>query len=313
MADVSLDNGDGRWVVYATFSATGRPAPHAAEQIDAYMALGFQVAIIDASPEMSAERAEDWHRRGAIVLRRANVGYDFGSYAAGAAAIRERLGGHAAGLRLILTNDSCFGPFFPIGDVLAGFDARPADPKLVFGMTDSFETGTYHLQSYWLYFRPDVSDLALQFLREMKAASNRAEAIRCGELALSAFLLERGCRLQACAPIDSLVRRCARRHGTLWSILELSLRRKLKRYRYTRRGDGACLKYLLRRPGALNLLNPTLDLARALYAERLIPFVKVALLRENSSVDPALPRATRVDGLTNRDVAALLESYRPPG
>lgn len=57
--------------------------------------------------------------------------------------------------RLLLTNDSCFGPYRSIADIIAAFDGEAPEQRIVFGISDSHEYGRHHLQSYWLYFRPE--------------------------------------------------------------------------------------------------------------------------------------------------------------
>jgi len=89
---------------------------------------------------------------GTVVLRRANEGYDFGSWAVGLAMFPEvRRARH-----VILTNDSMAGPFEPIGPLLAAFEAAPTD---VWAVTDSHQV-THHLQSYFVGFNNGVLDEA---------------------------------------------------------------------------------------------------------------------------------------------------------
>ncbi len=301
-----------RWVVVATFNATGARAPHMTEQLAEYRALGFDVLVVDASPEIGAERRADWSRLATRWIQRPNVGYDFGSWKAGCDLIVGALSATADRLALILTNDSCFGPYVPIGDVLARFDVRPSPSGTVFGITDSSETGVHHLQSYWLYFPPGSSAVAIDFLGRMAMATDRESAINLGELALSRHLRERGCTLVAHVELNALMSRCAVRFYGRWlSLLEFLVRRMLKRYRYTRRGDGACIKFLLARPGALDFVNPTLDFGRFLFRTASSPFVKIMLLRDNPTGDAMLPAHTDVRAMTNAQAAALMSGSRP--
>ena len=83
-----------------------------------------------------------------VVIRRPNVGYDFGSWSIGL----ELAPAAATADRTILLNDSMAGPFTSLAPLLEAFDATPVD---VWGLTDTQQFGS-HLQSYFLGFRDGV-------------------------------------------------------------------------------------------------------------------------------------------------------------
>lgn len=305
MRELSVEHAGPRWVVYAAFDAAGRSSPHVIEQLAAYRQLGFYTLVVDTSPSISNQRADDWRLSATDWFHRPNVGYDFASYRSGLENLVEKRQVSVQDLSLILANDSCFGPFLPIRQVFHRLDAIPRDGKTVFAITDSHE-GHHHLQSYWLYFRPDVVRLALAFLRDMRIASDRGEAIEYGELGMAAYLRERGCELRAYCSVLGLLARYAPARGRLASLLELGIRRLLKRPLYNRKSDGACLKYLLGRPDATSDFNPSLGFGAQMYRGRLTPFVKKQLMRDNPYGDPAIPRGLDVSTLTNADVAHIL-------
>ena len=80
------------------------------------------------------------------VLRRSNVGYDFGSWAVAL----DRYPAIAAADQVLLVNDSLAGPFAPIDHLFRMFDETGAD---VWSLTDSSQLGTHHLQSYCMGFK----------------------------------------------------------------------------------------------------------------------------------------------------------------
>ena len=80
------------------------------------------------------------------VLRRRNLGYDFGSWAAAL----DRYPTIASADQVLLVNDSMAGPFVPIDHLFNMFDETGAD---VWGLTDSSQLGTHHLQSYCMGFK----------------------------------------------------------------------------------------------------------------------------------------------------------------
>ena len=103
---------------------------------------GYRTVIVSA-----AEFAEplDWGGTlpaESIVLRKPNIGYDFGSWAVGLGV----LPAITQAPYVILANDSLLGPFTDIGDLLADFESSIAD---VWGLTDTRQF-SHHLQSYFL-------------------------------------------------------------------------------------------------------------------------------------------------------------------
>ena len=304
---VTLDGS--RWVVFAAFDADGRAAPHAVAQLAEYRSLGFETLVVDTSPTLSAQREADWRSSATDWLQRPNVGYDFVSYRTGLETLVERKSVEIDRLALILANDSCFGPFIPLRGVLEGFDALPLDRPRLFGITENHEIRR-HLQSYWLYMRPDVTPLVFAFLRAMPVPNDRAEAIAFGELALSDHLLAHGCELHAHLAARDVLERFARFRGYLPSLAEFGVRRLMNRPKYSRRADTACLKHLLGRADAL-LVNPTLDFGVNLLRAGCSPFVKKELLRDNPHRDPHIPAGLDVATLRNADVERLLGSRAP--
>jgi hypothetical protein len=297
-------------VVYATFALDGKPAGHAVDQLEAYASVGFQTLVVDTSPVLTRPRRLDWTGAATRWVRRPNVGYDFGSYRHGLTLLNADPGIADERLEVIFTNDSCLGPFMPIGKVLETFMSIPTNTNAVFGITDSNEI-TYHLQSYWLYFRPAVLPLAERFFSAMPLASDRDQAIAWGELALSRFLCENGCVLLAFSPIESVLSHFARFHTRGLAFLELGVRRLFKRPKYSLTADLACLKFL--RGDESPALNPTLAFGLDMARKGMSPFIKRSLLRDNPYRDPRVP--CPVDGceLNNAAVSQLLgtKTHRP--
>ncbi len=110
---------------------------------------GYRCIVVSTSPAGPLEWP-DGVPPGTAVLRRANEGYDFGSWAVGLELFPEaRRARH-----VILTNDSMAGPFEQIGPLLAAFESAPTD---VWAVTDSHQL-THHLQSYFVGFNGGVLD-----------------------------------------------------------------------------------------------------------------------------------------------------------
>ena len=116
------------------------------------------------------------------VLRRPNLGYDFGSWSS----VLEAFPGVRRAPRVLLVNDSLIGPFSTLAPILADFEACPAP---VWGLTESLQHRP-HLQSFFLGFRDRVLDSGpmRRFFGDVRVESSRAKVIRYGELAFAETL-----------------------------------------------------------------------------------------------------------------------------
>ena len=120
------------------------------------------------------------------VLRKPNVGYDFGSWSVVLDVIPEI----AAAERVLLVNDSTLGPFTALAPVLEKFDATAAD---VWALTDTDQFG-HHLQSYFLGFCGGVlADRTLAaFWANIRHHREKIQIILQNEVALGQLLREEG-------------------------------------------------------------------------------------------------------------------------
>ena len=126
--------------------------------------------------------------------------YDFGSYkrGVGLAAARKLLDAEAAD-ELVLCNDSCYGPVFPLAEMFASMGRRDCD---FWGMTENEELGARHLQSFFLVFRRTVLDggeLA-RFLDGVTALAGRGSVVLRYETLLAETLRKAGRRSASFVP-----------------------------------------------------------------------------------------------------------------
>lgn len=143
---------------------------------------GYRVAVVSGC---ESSQPLEWHGQrpaGTVVIRKPNVGYDFGSWAV---ALNE-LPGISLARRAILANDSMLGPFRSVQPILDGFDNTAAD---VFGLTDTRQYQR-HLQSYFLGFADGVlaDEPLTQFFRDIRVERTKWDIIRRYELGLSTLL-----------------------------------------------------------------------------------------------------------------------------
>ena len=147
--DLEAVLGSDRVVVLAEYSLGGRLRPEALTGAAAWAAAGVPTLIVAARDAWSSKTLQvDPLPDGVAVVRRPNVGYDFGSWGAALTAYPEI----AAKSLVVLTNDSLAGPFGPLDDLLARIEASPAE---VWAATEN-EHPQVHLQSYLLGFRGGV-------------------------------------------------------------------------------------------------------------------------------------------------------------
>lgn len=136
-----------RIALIAEHSRARRVRPSALHLAAALSRAGYVGVVIAARDPWVRLQAPDVPD-GVVVLRRANLGYDFGSWAAVLAAYP----GLARAEHVILTNDSILGPFGPVDDLLERIETCGTD---VWGATRSLQIRP-HLQSFFLAFNHGV-------------------------------------------------------------------------------------------------------------------------------------------------------------
>ena len=109
---------------------------------------GFAIVFITTS-ELQENCVSRLSEYAFIIAERENKCPDFGSWKAGLILLDwgKKLD------NILMANDSVFGPFFNLGNIIASMKKRYD----VWGMTDSYEID-YHIQSYFLYFNKTVVD-----------------------------------------------------------------------------------------------------------------------------------------------------------
>jgi lipopolysaccharide biosynthesis protein len=175
--------------LFAHFDKDNKVADYVLHYLGEIKRLGFSVVFISAARlgEPDLERVRDCCDD--IILRE-NAGLDFGSWAEGFAKHR-----HAIGGRLLLANDSVYGP---IGSLATALDRLTGAPADFYGMVESLEPSP-HLQSWFLLFEPRVvgSDEFRMLLSQPFSRMNKRQIIRNGEIALSRRLTAAGLRYEA--------------------------------------------------------------------------------------------------------------------
>jgi lipopolysaccharide biosynthesis protein len=181
------------------FDRSGRFLSYFHFMLRALDRAGYTVIIVSNSRKLLADEVASLLPYCARVIHRDNTGYDFGAWRDGLSVLPPDLKLQ----RLILANDSVFGPLQDLATVIAKCDPQIAD---VWGITDCYQF-RYHLQSYFLLFheRALQSKAFAKFWKSFRYTSNKSVVIGMYEVGMSQALLKGGLRLRALCPYPQLV------------------------------------------------------------------------------------------------------------
>lgn len=248
--------------IYAHFDQAGVIHGYVVEQLRQLAAAGFRVTFVS-----NATRKIDAYVPPIIpfcrqVIWRSNMGYDFGAYKDGIKAI-----GNLSGCdRLLLMNDSTYGPFWSLRDVL---DSAKSSEFDFWGITDSWEEH-FHIQSYFILFfkKALVSSAFRKFWRQFPYINKKSWIIHHGEIKLTQKLTQSRLKAAVLCPYWDVSR------SALEKIeLQLGAGRTDRHNEYL---ENAHSDIQFGRP-----LNPTHHFWDTLIGEFRCPFIKRELIREN--------------------------------
>ena len=148
---------------------------------------GYPVVLCSTSEAVGPLRfhpAEELDADRLTVLRRPNIGYDFGSWAV----MMDRFPQLLDRDRVLVVNDSLVGPFASLTDVIADFESTSAD---VWGMTESGQF-TSHLQSFFRGFRYGslAEPVMRDFWADVRVIDDKRDLIAAYEYGFAARLRE---------------------------------------------------------------------------------------------------------------------------
>jgi len=181
--------------IFLHWDRRGTVHDYVVHYLDALRRVGYEILFVSNAPRLSEE---DWQRVAphcAVMLRRRNRGHDFGAFRDAVLDLQDRLPGLE---RLIIANDSVYGPLQDLAPLLARCDAGEAS---VWGATDSWDR-SYHLQSYFLLFKREalLNPAFLRFWRNVRLVPSRSWVIRKYEIGLTQAMLKARLRCAALFP-----------------------------------------------------------------------------------------------------------------
>lgn len=203
--------------LFSSFSFSGKVEEYVFYYLAELQKAGFSIVFVSTSVlnESCVSRLSQY---AFIIMERENKCPDFGSWKAGLSMLNwgKKLNS------VLLVNDSVFGPFFDLGNIISSMKNRYD----VWGMTDSYEI-EYHLQSYFLYFNKAaiVSEVFTKFWKKVDLSSSKEEVIYKYEIGLSSLFSRSNLNLGAYASIDILSKSAVHGHKIInptlvfWKLL----------------------------------------------------------------------------------------------
>jgi lipopolysaccharide biosynthesis protein len=191
-------DGAKRVAIFAHYDPCGRVHDYVVYYLEALRAAGYEIVFVSNAPKLDDRAVNVLRPLCAIILRRVNVGYDFGAYKDALSVIGEL----SAFEELIVANDSVYGPLHDLATILKRCDASAS----VWGITDSWSQ-RYHLQSYFLLFRKDAlaAPCMRKFWDSVRYGGSKTWVISKCEVRLTQFMLREGLRCAALYPYRSAV------------------------------------------------------------------------------------------------------------
>jgi lipopolysaccharide biosynthesis protein len=179
--ELPLENGS-RAAIIASFGATRVVSRSVATLVAELKSAGYPVILVRASDQNEPLLWPEGSISPDVVVRKPNVGYDFGSLSVGLAIAPEVLDREY----VLLLNDSLLGPFAPLTELIGDFEATTAD---VWGACQTMQV-IPHIQSFFIGFRGGVlSDPSLRsFWKSVRHQTDKSRIIADYEIGLSRLL-----------------------------------------------------------------------------------------------------------------------------
>lgn len=254
-----------RLAIFMHFDAGGVVHGYVRHHLAALRAAGFDIVFVTNAPGLAPDSLSAIAPLCRAVVRRHNVGLDFGAWKDCYLALQGRDGLQM----LVLANDSVYGPFHDLGPLIARADPARAD---IWGVTDNWE-GRPHLQSYFLvvHARALRAPAFEAFWRAVRPVGSKRWIVTRYEIGLTRAMEAAGLRCAALFPYRAIADRVAAADPA---------------------DDHDAMVAGMVRAG--RPLNPTHFFWDRLIAEDGFPFLKRDLLTRNQQVIPTLGRWRQV-------------------
>lgn len=188
-AAADIPSGEQRVAFVAHWSPGTRQPRSTTRLISELQRLGYRTIVCSTSPAegpLAFSADPDVRCDELTVLRRPNLGYDFGSWAVAMERYEHLLDRE----NVLLVNDSLVGPFGPLDDIISDFEHTTSD---IWGMVESSQF-TSHLQSYFRGFRYGVlAEPAMRrYWRDIRVVGDKDLLIERYEYGFTTFAVRYG-------------------------------------------------------------------------------------------------------------------------
>jgi hypothetical protein len=159
----------------------------------------FEVLLVSACESSKPLVLETGLLRRITVMRKPNIGYDFGSWSVGLLAFPEI----CQAKEVLLLNDSNSGPFGALGELLDKMNESPYD---ITGITDSLQH-RYHIQSFMMHFKNNSLNhqSMVAFWQNIRSQSSKLDVVLAYEIGLTSRAQGSGLFVGAIYPWNILV------------------------------------------------------------------------------------------------------------
>lgn len=186
--------------IFAAYSADGTVSDYVISYLKGLKEVSPNIIYVTDNPLPRKEKYKISPYVNTIIAGRHGE-YDWGSYKRGYMWLNEN-GSLISKGKLIFANDSVLGPLTPLPQVFKKMQEQPAD---FWGITAN-QDGTYHLQSYFLVFSPQVY-LDPEFARYLYEVTKQKDGLTVAyryEVPFTGFLENLGYKSAAYLPYESL-------------------------------------------------------------------------------------------------------------
>lgn len=169
--DLGVLQGAARVAIVASWSQDARMSLSLSRYLHALSECGFTPVVVSVSQVSGPLLWPHGLPDNTVVVRRRNVGYDFGSWSAALEALPQvRRAKH-----VLLTNDSMAGPFWALDQIVER--ATQSNAGLV-GLTDTFQIGR-SIQSYFMMFNGGILNAPewRRFFRSVRAQKEKMDYV----------------------------------------------------------------------------------------------------------------------------------------
>ena len=165
---------------FAQWSSSEKVSASTQVLVKELIEFGYSVVLISACESPKALEMNDDVRKQITVIRKPNIGYDFGSWSVA----MQLVPATRTARNVIVVNDSLVGPFTGLSDLLTALESSPFD---VTGITDSVQM-RHHVQSYMLHFKNgSFQNIGIvDFWNNIFVQEDKMEVIKSYELGLTA-------------------------------------------------------------------------------------------------------------------------------